>query len=116
MTSFIAGVIILGVAVLLILARKKVGNSGVVVNGKPAKKSGLLMLIGGIGAAVVGIIMVISSVFVSVDTGHTGVVTTFGRVENYTFDSGVHVKAPWNSVVEMEAVVPSDNWTFDSFG
>ncbi len=102
MTSFIAGVIILGVAVLLILARKKVGNSGVVVNGKPAKKSGLLMLIGGIGAAVVGIIMVISSVFVSVDTGHTGVVTTFGRVENYTFDSGVHVKAPWNSVVEMD--------------
>ena len=38
----------------------------------------------------------------SVPTGHTGVVTTFGRVENITLDSGMHFKLPWQSVVRMD--------------
>jgi regulator of protease activity HflC (stomatin/prohibitin superfamily) len=38
----------------------------------------------------------------SVDTGHVGIVRTFGKVENYTFDSGMHFKAPWNSVIQMD--------------
>lgn len=37
----------------------------------------------------------------SVDTGHVGVVKTFGKVEDYTFDSGFHLKAPWNSVTQI---------------
>ena len=40
--------------------------------------------------------------FVKVPTGHTGVITTFGRVENYTFDAGVHFKAPWQKVIKMD--------------
>ncbi len=43
-----------------------------------------------------------SSVFVSVPTGHTGVVTTFGKVENYILDEGIHMKLPWQSVVKMD--------------
>lgn len=38
----------------------------------------------------------------SVGTGKTGVVTTFGRVEDYTLEAGFHLKAPWNSVTEMD--------------
>lgn len=38
----------------------------------------------------------------SVDTGHVGIVRTFGKVEDYTFDSGFHLKAPWQSVTEMD--------------
>jgi regulator of protease activity HflC (stomatin/prohibitin superfamily) len=38
----------------------------------------------------------------SVDTGHVGIVRTFGRVEDYTFDSGFHLKAPWQSVDQMD--------------
>lgn len=38
----------------------------------------------------------------SVDTGHVGIVRTFGKVENYTFDSGFHLKAPWQSVTQMD--------------
>lgn len=49
-----------------------------------------------------GFVAIILSCIASVSTGHTGVVTTFGRVENYTFDAGVHVKAPWNRVIEMD--------------
>lgn len=38
----------------------------------------------------------------TIPTGHTGVVTTFGSVEDYTFDSGVHFKLPWQKVVLMD--------------
>ena len=38
----------------------------------------------------------------SVDTGHTGVLTVFGRVEDRTFDAGFHVKAPWEKVIQMD--------------
>ena len=38
----------------------------------------------------------------SVPVGHTGVVTTFGRVENYTLDSGFHIKNPFSKVIKMD--------------
>lgn len=38
----------------------------------------------------------------TVPAGHTGVVTTFGRVENYTLNSGAHLVAPWRTVICMD--------------
>ena len=68
---------------------------------------------------IVGIILCIMLTFfgciTSVATGHTGIVTTFGRVENYTFDAGVHFKAPWNSVVEMDNRVQKATVTLPCF-
>ena len=40
--------------------------------------------------------------FQTVPTGHTGVVTTFGKVEDTTLDSGVHFVLPWQQVVKMD--------------
>ena len=40
--------------------------------------------------------------FSFVPTGHTGVVTLFGKVENYTLDSGVHFKNPFARVIKMD--------------
>lgn len=53
-------------------------------------------------AIILGIIAIICSCISSVPTGHTGIVTTFGRVENYTLDAGIHFMAPWQSVVKMD--------------
>lgn len=49
----------------------------------------------GIGITLLGCIS-------SVDTGFVGIVKTFGKVEDYTFESGMHFKAPWNSVVQID--------------
>ena len=38
----------------------------------------------------------------TVPTGHTGIVTTFGNVEDYTYEAGVHVTAPWITVINMD--------------
>ena len=66
---------------------------------KPYVKFGVL-------SCVVGVLLCVMLTFfgciVSVDTGHVGIVKTFGKVEDYTFDSGFHLKAPWNSVTQMD--------------
>ena len=57
-------------------------------------------------AMVAAVILCLGAVTLSciqtVPTGHTGVVTTFGRVENTTLDSGVHFVLPWQNVVKMD--------------
>lgn len=52
--------------------------------------------------ALCGLLIVGASCMSSVPTGHTGIVTTFGKVENYTFEAGVHAKLPWQDVVIMD--------------
>lgn len=61
----------------------------------------LRVLVPVIIVAVIVVILLLSSV-ATIPTGHTGVVTTFGSVEDYTFDSGVHFKLPWQKVVMMD--------------
>jgi regulator of protease activity HflC (stomatin/prohibitin superfamily) len=40
--------------------------------------------------------------FAVVPTGHTGILTTFGRVENTTLEAGLHFKLPVQEVVVMD--------------
>lgn len=66
------------------------------------KKSTLPLII--IGVAVVLLVVFLSafSPFVTVPTGHTGVVTTFGKVEDYVLGEGFHMKNPLQEVVMMD--------------
>ena len=54
-----------------------------------------------IGIVIVGIFFLLGCIR-SVPTGHTGIVTEFGRVMDYTLDSGIHFELPWRKVVEMD--------------
>ena len=51
----------------------------------------------------------------SVTTGNTGIVTTFGKVEDYTLESGFHLKAPWNEVIEMDNRVQKSTISMSCF-
>ncbi len=53
-------------------------------------------------ASLFGVLLMVGSCYVSVPTGHTGVVTTFGKVENITLEAGVHFKLPWQEVIKMD--------------
>ena len=48
------------------------------------------------------VVLIVISCVSFVPTGYTGIVTTFGNVENGTKDAGVVVKAPWQSIVKMD--------------
>ncbi len=51
---------------------------------------------------VLGIIMCALGCVRTVPTGHTGIVTTFGKVEEITYEAGVHVVMPWKTVINMD--------------
>lgn len=59
-----------------------------------------LAVSGGIVAFILFIVLSLS--ICKIPTGHTGVVTSFGRVENYTYDAGIHIKAPYKKVIKMD--------------
>lgn len=62
---------------------------------KDARLAGWIILI-------VGVAVLASSLFTSVPTGYTGILTTFGKVNNTTLEAGINLKAPWQDVVLMD--------------
>ena len=48
-------------------------------------------------------------------TGHTGVVTTFGKVSNHTLDSGFHLKAPWQKIIHMDNRIQKETLELSCF-
>lgn len=47
-------------------------------------------------------VLAVASCIRTVPTGHTGIVTTFGSVEDYTFEAGIQFTAPWRTVINMD--------------
>lgn len=64
---------------------------------------------------IIAAIALSSFVFTTVPTGHTGVVTTFGRVEDFVLDEGVHFKLPWQNVVKMDNRAQKQTVTLQAF-
>lgn len=58
-------------------------------------------LIGTVVAVIVLVVLILSC-FTSVPAGFTGVPVTFGKVADYTMDSGFHVKSPFTEVIKMD--------------
>ncbi len=52
--------------------------------------------------ALLAIFVALPSFFSSIPTGHTGIVTTFGRVEDKTLEAGIHFKLPYQEVAIMD--------------
>lgn len=48
------------------------------------------------------IALIAISCCVSVPVGHTGILTTFGKVESAHLDSGLHIKKPWQKIVTLD--------------
>ena len=81
MFLFIIGILAIIIGVILLLADVKIG---------------------GVCVAVIGAIVIFVSTITSVPTGHTGVVSNFGKVADYTLEAGVHFKAPWTKIIKMD--------------
>ena len=63
--------------------------------------------------AVVVIILFICSTTV-VPTGHTGIVTVFGKVTGTNLDAGFNFKAPWQQVIKMDNRVMKTTTTMEA--
>ena len=79
--------------------KKDENGNRIKIVSKPLKAVAPIVIVLGI---VLAILFTAPGCISSVPTGHTGVVTTFGRVEDATFDAGLNMKAPWQQVVTMD--------------
>ncbi len=64
------------------------------------KKSAVMMVV--IAVAVILLIVLGKACTAVVPTGYTGILTTFGRVADYTLDAGFHLKSPFQQVINMD--------------
>lgn len=74
-------------------------------------KSGFSVLALALGATLI----VASLCICQIPTGHTGVVTSFGQVKDYTLEAGVHFKAPWHTIIKMDNRVQKDSLQLNCF-
>ena len=53
-------------------------------------------------SVVLSVVFIVAGCVAVVPTGYTGILTTFGRVEERTLNSGINFVAPWQKVVKMD--------------
>lgn len=68
----------------------------------PKKKKKMPKIIAILALLVIIAIIVASTCTAVVPTGYTGILTTFGRVADYTLDAGFHFKSPFQQVTLMD--------------
>ncbi len=88
MIIFIFAIIVLIAGFVISSILKKEEMNGV----KPVK----------IGAIILAVILLGLSCVTVVPTGYTGILTTFGRVDNKTVNAGISFIMPWQKVVKMD--------------
>ncbi len=64
---------------------------------------------------VIAAIIICATSIVTVPTGHTGVLVTFGRVEEGVLAEGIHFKLPWQNVVSMDNRTQKNALTVQAF-
>ena len=52
--------------------------------------------------ALLGFVVILGGMVATVPTGHTGILTTFGKVEDKTLEAGMHIKSPFQEIVCMD--------------
>ncbi|MBQ6399924.1 MAG: prohibitin family protein [Clostridia bacterium] len=69
-----------------------------------------------IAAAVVVLGAVIATTCTTtVETGYTGIVTTFGKVEDITLEAGLHFKSPFQQIIAMDNREQKTSFTTEAF-
>ena len=74
-------------------------------------KKGMIIL--AVAAALVLIVALTCTA--TVQTGYTGIVTTFGKVEDMTLEAGFHFKTPFQKIISMDNREQKDTFTTEAF-
>ena len=71
------------------------------------------LIIAGVAAVLVLLVMVTCTA--TVETGYTGIVTTFGKVEDVTLEAGLHFKSPFQRIIAMDNREQKTSFTTEAF-
>ena len=75
------------------------------------KKKGLIIA----GVVVLALVLIGTLCTATVQTGYTGIVTTFGKVENMTLEAGLHLKSPFQQIISMDNREQKTTFTTEAF-
>ena len=75
------------------------------------KKKGLIIA----GVVVLALVLIGTLCTATVQTGYTGIVTTFGKVENMTLEAGLHLKSPFQQIISMDNREQKTSFTTEAF-
>lgn len=64
---------------------------------------------------VLAVIVIVVSTMAIVPTGHTGIKTTFGKVENDVLQSGINFKLPYQNVINMDNREQRSDFSLEAF-
>ena len=92
MTTIIASLVVAAV-LFIFLGISSYGTTPKTYYWKANKKQFLCLL---------SVFIMIFGCFSTITTGHTGIVTTFGKVEDQTLEAGIHFILPWQKIIEMD--------------
>lgn len=102
MTGLIVGILFLIAGIVV----------GVMVDGQDYPKfKGFAPVIG----IVLCLVFIVMSCISYVPTGYTGIITTFGKVEEGTLDAGIAVHLPWQRIVTMDNREQKFGFTLEAF-
>ena len=74
-------------------------------------KKGMIILV----AVIVLAVLVATTCTATVQTGYTGIVTTFGKVEDVTLEAGLHFKSPFQRIIPMDNREQKSTFTTEAF-
>ncbi len=74
-------------------------------------KKGLILVI----AAAAVILLIATTCTATVETGYTGIVTTFGKVEDRTLEAGLHLKSPFQRIITMDNREQKSSFVTEAF-
>ncbi|TDZ98055.1 SPFH domain-containing protein [Mycobacteroides salmoniphilum] len=98
MTSSVVTVLLVLIGVALVVLGRRVSARRAVVLGA------------GVAAIFLAVVVLGSSVVTIVGTRQVGIATAFNRPTGQTFNNGLHFKAPWVQVHEMDGAVQIDTY------
>ena len=68
-----------------------------------------------VAVAAVAVLLLLVTCTATVETGYTGIVTTFGKVENMTLEAGLHLKSPFQQIISMDNREQKTTFTTEAF-
>ena len=74
-------------------------------------KKGLIIT----GAVIALALILFLTCTATVETGYTGIVTTFGKVEDVTLEAGLHFKSPFQRIIAMDNREQKTSFTTEAF-
>jgi len=75
-----------------------------------APRTSRVIGLGLVAVAVLAVIWLVASCITTVGTKDVGVVTSFGKPTGRDLPNGVHLKAPWQKVTQMDAAIQPDEF------